>query len=184
MSVSRGALLLLGVLWFGLAAPQASTGAVTPTEQQLKAVFVFHFSHFVVWPPESFTGPSEPFVIGVLGSKEFAAHLEEAIRDERLDTHPLQVRHFHRIEDVENCKILYIERSEGDVLARIRPRLQEHGTLTVSDLDDAAQRGVIIQLATEDKRVRLLINTDAARSAGLTISSNLLRLATLTRTDN
>lgn len=183
MKFTRGVLLLLGVFWFGLAAPQASTGAVTPTEQQLKAVFVFKLSHFVAWPPESFADPAEPFTIGVLGSKAFAEHLEEAVRDERVDKHPLQVRHFRGVEEIGDCRILYIERAQDDKLAQLRPLLEQRATLTVSDLDDAARRGVIIQLATENNRIKLLINADAARSAGLTISSNLLRLATLTSTE-
>ncbi len=53
------------------------------TEQQLKAVFVFNFSHFVAWPADSFASPTEPFVIGVLGGEAFAAQLEEAVRDEK-----------------------------------------------------------------------------------------------------
>jgi hypothetical protein len=43
-------------------------GAEAPTEYQVKAVFVYNFSRFVEWPPQSFTAPDEPFVIGVLGS--------------------------------------------------------------------------------------------------------------------
>lgn len=181
MRAACGALLVCGLLWCGLATPQSSSGAVAPTEQQLKAVFVFKLSHFVDWPPESFVDPDEPFVIGVLGSEDFAAHLEEAVRDERLDTHPLVVRHFRRIEDIQDCKILFIERSQGDSIEKIRPLLGERNTLTVSDLDDAARHGAIIELATRDNRIRLVINADAARGAGLTISSNLLRLATIAR---
>lgn len=181
MRAARGIALLAGAFWLGLATPQTSTGTVAPTEQQLKAVFVFKLSHFVEWPAQSFAKPDEPFVIGVLGSAEFAAHLQEAIRDESVDTHPLVVRRFRNVEEIGDCQILYMERSQGDVLAQIRPFLETHATLTVSDLDDAARHGVIVQLSNENNHIRLVINPDAARSAGLTISSNLLRLATQTR---
>jgi hypothetical protein len=175
MKAACRTLLLAGLLWFGLANPQTSTGTVAPTEQQLKAVFVFKLSHFVAWPAESFSAPDEPFVIGVLGSAEFAAHLQEAIRDESLDTHPMVVRRFRTVEEIEDCRILYMEHTQEDVLAQIHPA---PGTLTVSDRNDAARHGVIIQLSNEGNRIRLVINPDAARNAGLTISSNLLRLAT------
>jgi hypothetical protein len=174
--------LLAGAFWLGLATPQASTGTAAPTEQQLKAVFVFKLSHFVAWPGQSFADPGDPFVIGVLGSTEFTAQLEAAIRGESIDTHPLVVRRFRNVEEIEDCRILYMEHSQGDVLAQIRPRLEAHATLTVSDMDDAARRGFIVQLSNEGNRIRLVINPDAARTAGLTISSNLLRLATLTDT--
>jgi hypothetical protein len=52
------------------------------------------------------------------------------------------------------------------------------GLLTVSDLIGFAGKGGMIELtSTEDPPVRFRINTDAARRAGLTISSKLLRSA-------
>ena len=62
-------------------------------------------------------------------------------------------------------------------LGQILAALDHHSTLTVSQADGAAQRGVMIQLATENSRIRLRINVDSARAAGLTISSKLLRPA-------
>lgn len=180
MKAARGIALLAGVLWLAMAMSQTSSGTVAPTEQQLKAVFVFKLSHFVSWPAESFALPDDPFVIGVLGGEEFTQQLQEAIRDETLDAHPLVVRRLRDAGEIEDCRILYIERSRADVLAQIRPSLEARSILTVSDLDDAARRGVIIQLSNENNRLHLVINLEAARSAGLTISSNLLRLATLT----
>ncbi len=168
---------MLAVLATGFTALPARTQAVAPTEQQLKAVFVFNFSHFVGWPPESFATPTEPFVIGVLGGDAFAAALEEAARDERLDAHPLVVKRLRSAEDVADCRILYIDRSLGADLESILAQRRPRGTLTVSDLQGAAKRGVAIELANEKNRIRLVINADSAHEAGLTISSNLLRLA-------
>lgn len=181
MTLARAA-LLVAVLGFALPPRPAHTEAVAPTEQQLKAVFVFNFTHFVAWPPDSFSSPTEPFSICVLGADTFTAQLQEAVRDERLDTHPLEVRQFHHIEEIRDCKILYIGSSWGADLDRILAQLAHSGMLTVSDLDGAARRGVTIELATQDRRIRLLINTESARSAGLTISSNLLRLAKVAHT--
>ncbi len=181
MTATRRALLLLGVLWFGMAAPLAHA-AEPATEQQVKAVFVFKLAHFVAWPPDAFASPTEPFVIGVLGSDVFAAQVEEAVRDEQLDTHPLQVQRLTGIGEIKDCRILYIDRSHSADLARVLAALGGRNTLTVSDLDGAAQRGVMIQLATENSRIRLVANTEAARAAGLTISSNVLRQAKVVRT--
>ena len=179
---ARRAALLLWAWWLALAAAPAHTATIAPTEQQLKAVFVFNFSHFVTWPPETFITPDEPFVIGILGSDAFAAQVEEAIRDEHLDTHPLVVRRFNDVDEMPDCRILYIDRSHAGDVQRVLEVVDHRETLTVSDLDDAAMQGVIIQLATDNNRIRLLINADAAQNAGLTISSNLLRLAQLAHT--
>jgi len=52
----------------------------------------------------------------------------------------------------------------------------------VADLDDSSERGVMIQFTTENNRIRLRINVEAARAAGLTISSKLLRSADIVGT--
>jgi hypothetical protein len=178
--VSRIRGLLLALLCAGLA-PQARPAAVAATEPQVKAVFVFNFSHFVAWPATSFATPTEPFVIGVLGGDEVAAQLEEAARGERMETHPLLVRRLRDIEEARDCQILYVDRSQASQLERVLALLDKRSTLTVSDLEGAARRGVMIQLAREDNRIRLAINIEAARGAGLTISSNLLRPARIVR---
>jgi hypothetical protein len=156
--------------------------AASPTEQQVKAVFVFNFAHFVEWPPGTFAAPTQPFVIGLLGGELLAAHLDEAVRDERVGGRPLQVRRYRSVDEIGACQILFIDESQGEQLTRALERVDRHGTLTVSDLDGASRRGVMIQLANEKNRIRLLINLDSAQAAGLTISSNLLRPAEIVST--
>lgn len=175
-------LLLASLLWIGTPAPLARAAA--PTEQQVKAVFLFNFSHFVEWPPATFGSPAQPFVIGVLDGGELAAHLDEAVKGERVDGHPLQVRRFRSVEEIGDCQILFIDRARDPDLERILSVLGNRATLTVSDLEGASRRGVMIQLANERNRIRLLINVDSAAAAGLTISSNLLRPAEIVRSRN
>ena len=139
--------------------------------------FRFNFSRFVEWPPQAFAAPNDPFVIGIVGSDPFGARLDEAVHNEQINGHALTVRRFRSIAEVDNCQILFIDRSEIARLGQILAALDHHSTLTVSQADGAAQRGVMIQFATENNRIRLRINVDSARAAGLTISSKLLRPA-------
>jgi hypothetical protein len=152
-------------------------GAGAATEYEVKAVFVFNFSRFVEWSPQAFSAPNAPFVIGVLGNDPFGAHLDEAMRGEQLDQHPLVVRRFRTVEEIGDCQILFIDRSENERLGQIIAALDHRSTLTVSELDRSSERGVMIQFTTENNRIRLRINVEAARAAGLTISSKLLRSA-------
>ncbi len=163
---------LLAILLF--VANEQILAAEGSSEERVKAIFVYNFSHFVTWPPNA--GPPEsPFVIGVLGSDELSASLEAAVRGESVDQHPLVVRRLRPTDDIGDCQILYIDRAEAGQLTRVLATLDHRSTLTVSDVEDAAARGVMIQLVTESAHIRLRINVDSARTAGLTISSNLLR---------
>jgi hypothetical protein len=158
--------------------------AEAPTENQVQAVFLFNFSRFVDWPAQTFAAPTDPFVIGIVGSDPFGSRLDEAVRNERVDGHPLTVRRFRSAADVENCQILFIDRSEMGRLGQILTALDHHSTLTVSQAEDAAQRGVMIQFANENSRIKLRINVESARAAGLTISSKLLRPADIVGSDS
>lgn len=165
------------------AADGAAGAAGAPTEYDVKAVFVLNFSRFVAWPTQAFTSATQPFAICVLGNDPFGPHLDDAVRGERADGHPLIVRRFQSIADVGDCQILFIDQSQAAQLPRILAALDHHSILTVTDLQGASRRGVMIQFATVDNQIRLRINPDSARAAGLTISSTLLQLAQIDRTD-
>lgn len=167
-------------------AVDAAAGALpagVPTEYEVKAVFVLNFSRFVAWPSQAFTSATQPFVIGVLGNDPFGSHLDDAVRGEQADGHPLVVRRFQNIAEVRDCQILFIDQSQAAQLPHILATLDHRSTLTVTDLAGASRRGVMIQFATVNHEIRLRINPDSARAAGLTISSTLLQLAQIDRTD-
>jgi hypothetical protein len=176
-------LLLAGLVGAGLFSPCIRATGATATEQQVKAVFVYNFSHFVGWSPTVFTSPTEPFVIGVFGSDAFTAILEDVVRGERVDDHPILVRRFRDIDAIGPCQILFIDRSENTRLEQIVAVLKGRGTLTVTDVDGATQRGAMIQLANVNSRIRLRVNIELARADGLVLSSNLLRSAEIVRTN-
>ncbi len=174
--------LVCSALAFMLLIARCPASPNAPSEYEVKAVFVFNFSHFVAWPSNAFSATDQPFVIGVLGSDPFGPHLEAVVHGEQIDAHPLVVRHFRDVADVSNCQILFIDRSEHAQLDRIISALGHRSILTVSDQEGASQQGVMIQFATKDNQIHLRINAGSAHAAGLTISSNLMRLAEIVAT--
>jgi len=153
------------------------SGAVAPAEYRVKAVFLFNFAQFVEWPPEAFTRPDEPFVIGVLGKDPFGAELDSVVRGESVAQRSLVVERYYNIGELHNCHILYIARSEIGHLPQILAALSGRSVLTVSDADGDDQTGVMIRLVNRDNRVRLQIDVGAAKAGHLLISSKLLRPA-------
>jgi len=145
-------------------------------EYQVKAIFLFNFAQFVDWRP---TPTEAPFVIGVLGDDPFKEFLDNTVRGEKLDARPFVVKHYRVARDAVDCQILFVSGSEARQLPAILEALKDRAVLTVSDVDDFAYRGGMVQFVTENKRIKLKINVDAARAANLTISSKLLRPATI-----
>jgi hypothetical protein len=148
-----------------------------PSEYQVKAVFLYNFSHFVAWPTREPATTIRPFTICVLGADPFERNLDEAVRGEHVAERSLLVRRIREPAEAVDCEILFIARSEGNELDKVLSAVAHRTVLTVSELEDAAQRGVMIQFINENNKIRLRINDDSARAAGLIVSSKLLRLA-------
>jgi len=53
--------------------------------------------------------------------------------------------------------------------------------LTVSEIENFAHRGGVIQLKKENNRIVFEINIEAARRAGLAMNSQLLKLAKIVK---
>lgn len=153
------------------------TPAKAAPEYQVKAAFLFNFSQFVSWPPRAFASATSPIVIAVLGRNPFGSDLIAIVRGERVGEHPLIVRQYGDVSEVDRCHILFIDRSESARLPHILAALRGRNILTVSDIDGSARTGVMIDLVRDDQHIRMEINNVAARASGLTISSDLLRLA-------
>ena len=156
---------------------EAPPEAKPPAEYQLKAVFLFNFAQFVEWPTDAFPEPQTPVVIGVLGDDPFGPYLDETIGGEKANNRRLSVQRYRSIHEIKLCHILFISRSETDRLEQILASLHGAKTLTVGDADGFAGRGGMIRFVTERNKIRLKINLEAAKAAGLTISSKLLRPA-------
>jgi hypothetical protein len=153
-------------------------------EYQVKAVFLFNFAQFVEWPAETPAGGETNFVIGVLGDDPFGAFLDKTVEGEKVNNRTLVVKRYRRVEDIKDCQILFISRSEAGRLRQILDGLKDRHILTVADMADFAQTGGMIQFATEQNKIRLKINVEAAKPAGLTISSKLLRPAEIVNASN
>jgi hypothetical protein len=153
-------------------------GAAAPvSEYQLKAVFLFNFAQFVEWPPAALPRENAPFVIGVLGKDPFGADLDDVVRGETVNRHPLAVARYHNVAEVRDCQILFIAASELAQLEDILAALRGRSILTVTDAEGPMVRGVMIGLLRQDNRIRLRIDLQAAKASNLTISSKLLRPA-------
>ena len=74
-------------------------------------------------------------------------------------------------------QVLFIAVSESGNIRQILDGIEGSTVLTIGDTEGYAEQGVMVNFYLEDNMVRIEINIDAARRAGLNISSQLLKLA-------
>jgi len=174
-------LAIIVALIFALNPIANSAESSRPSEYELKAAFLYNFVKFTEWPPEQIAKSGEPFVIGVLGKDPFGAALDKVVEGETVYKKPILTKRFSRLEDAANSHVLFISSSEGNNLPAILRALDNHSILTVSEIENFAQRGGVINLKKENERIVFEINIDAARNAGLTMNAQLLKLAKIVK---
>ncbi len=144
-------------------------------EYAVKGAYLFKFSAYVEWPPQSFSDATAPFVIGILGKDPFGNKLEDIVKNRLVQGRAVLIKHYKRVDEVTDAHILYINSSEVKNREQINASLTGKGILTVTE--SAWGSGSIVNFIIEENKVRFEIDPKVAVQAGLKLSSKLLGIA-------
>jgi hypothetical protein len=162
----------------------ASAELSRSSEYELKAAFLYNFIKFTEWPVEELANKSDPFVIGILGRDPFGAVLNKVIEGETFQNKTIVVRRFPRMDEAAAAsEVLFIGSSEESNLPAILRLLDGQPVLTISEIENFAQRGGMIQLKKENNKITFEINVEAAKRARLAMNAQLLRLAKIVKNE-
>jgi hypothetical protein len=162
---------------FFIASPTAFSQKEESPEYTVKLAFLYNFTKFVEWPPDSYRAPSAPLLICIVGHDPFSQILEGELRTRNVGGHPVEVRSLKPNDKLNFCQIVFVPATEKQYADRIVSGLKGSNTLTVGETDGFAVQGGIINLTVEANKVHFEINRLAADRAGLKISSRLLSIA-------
>jgi len=121
----------------------------------------------------------DSFAICVLGEDPFGFVLDETVQGKTISGATVIAKRIVAIRDAETCRILFISPSEDSRLPEILKVLEGRSVLTVGEENQFTRRGGMINFRLENNRVRLAINVAATERAGLKVSSQLLRIASI-----
>lgn len=155
----------------------AAPAGAQELEYPLKAAFLYNFVKFVEWPADAFAGERSPLTICVYGTDPFGDTLDNVVRGETVGERGLIVQRPESLDDLRDCRVLFVSRSERPRFPEVLSRIQGEPVLTVGDTDGFLKAGGVINFVLEENKVRFLINPEAAGRSRLKISSKLLRLA-------
>lgn len=173
----RRAALQAGLALLLLSLPALAQNA----EYQVKAAYLYNFSKFVKWPAGARPATAATFQICVLGTNPFGRTLEATVAEERLDNKKIVARRISSAAEAAECAIVFVPRTEQSRFAPLLPELARQGSLTVGEGPRFSERGGMIGFVMDGDRVRFEVNLAAAQKAGLTLSSELLKVATEVR---
>jgi len=151
------------------------------SEYQVKATYLYNFGRFVQWPPTSVAAQGDSFPICVIGQDPFGPALDAILAGEAIDGRSVVARRVTKSQEAAYCRVLYISSSEEGRLKELLVGLDKAGVLTVSDIPQFSQRGGMIQFVLTGNKIRFEVNLTNAQTAGLTLSSDLLKVAVAVR---
>lgn len=175
------------LLWLTLLFPGCLVADDGNLEDKIKAGYLYNFTKFVTWPEIKGTD----FNLCLLSNDPFGVVIGP-IEKKSAFTLPIKVIKLDEAKDIQNsilksnCQILYVGSGNGQKtdFERIKGSLQKMATLIVGEGEEFAAEGGMIGFANRDGKIKLKINLEAAKLAGLKISAKLLEVAELIKEEN
>jgi hypothetical protein len=142
-------------------------------EYEIKATFLIHLIKFVNWPETSQNLKS--FELCVVGEDPFGSVLDYykgiVIRGRKI-----VVTRLNEKSPINTCDLAFLgitdKREEQSWLTRAR---LAH-VLTVGESNKFTRNGGVVRFVVDEDRVRLEINSTAAKASGISISTKLMNL--------
>lgn len=165
-------LLRLGATLAWLLAATSAHGEELP-EYRLKAAFLYNFAAFTEWP----TDVGATLTLCTYGPDPFGAEIDP-LTGKSAGSRRIEVHRKTNLDALKGCQIVFLAAPAMGQAPRVLETLRGLPTLIVADSPGAVRKGVMLNMTLTQSRVTFEANLGAARSAGLVLSSKLLRLAT------
>ena len=161
-----------------LAAGVQGQAAANPADENaIKAAMVYRLLKFVDWPPGQLRG-GDDFIVCTLGADVFGGLLV-GLAGRSVASRQIRVRSTVSVGTSESCDVLVLSSTGSSDQGHDVAPLAGAPILTISDRSGFADRGGMIEIARSGSRLTLRINRRVLEQAGLTVSSQVLALATI-----
>jgi len=175
LALARDATLLIFLL-LSLEFPtrEARAQQPGPSRTEVQAVYLCDFAKFIRWPPRT---EADPLTICVAAPRPYIETLTRIVTGEKIGSRALAVRVVQAPGDAAGCAILFIDASSEGRLDKLLAATSGKPVLTVSDASGFIDRGGMIQFMVVRNRIRFSVNLRPVESSGISLSSELLKVA-------
>jgi YfiR/HmsC-like len=168
--------LLLAIFGLGILRSAAQNGS--QHEYELKAGVLYRIIEYVEWPKEAMVNNPGALQIGLIGQIPFADALE-VLNGKTIQGRELIVKRLPDLQAAATCQVIFISASEKARIAEIVAQMKDRPVLTVSEVDGFAEQGGMVNLLAGKNHIAMEINREVTGRAKLSVSSQLLKLATV-----
>lgn len=154
----------------------AQSAASQVIDRRVKAVFLYKFLGYAVFPAAAFADGQTPLTIGVIGSDEMAAELARVVTGRQVGGRPIQVRMLREGEPGSPVHLLFIAGSDSERVAQIL-HAAPTAWLPVTECEFGLEFGSVINFRIIEERVRFDVSLASAERNNVKLSSRLLMVA-------
>ena len=141
------------------------------------SAFLYNVTKFVEWPAERFGEAAEPIVLGVFRDSFIEAELAAVVSGRKVNGRELVVKRVVTLVEVTSAHVVFVGAAEEARFDDLLPAMKDRAVLTVGESIAFMDRGGVVRLFVDARRLRFEINMPAAQRADLKISSQLQKLA-------
>lgn len=116
------------------------------------------------------------FLVCIVGSDPISDHISSTLTGRRVHGKLAEVNRKAASEDLSSCKVVFVGTLLDSEYAVISRSLRSQPILTVSSTSDFP---TMVRLHSLNNRLKLTVDLSAVRSAGLSLSAELLSLSTV-----
>lgn len=156
-------------------------------EYRVKAAFLYNFAKFIDWPGNK---PDQVFQFCIVGEKTLGLAME-TIAGKTVRGQVISVQRSSVYDQKSNCHLLFVSNFNGLSVKSLVDRLTRQGVVTVGEGEQFVRHGGMIGFTKKNKAnaapgkvsVGFAINVNTAQRAGVRVSSELLKLATVVESE-
>lgn len=143
---------------------------------KLKAVVLYSFTRYVLWPESASTGD---FEIKILGASGLEDELKVMAQSKKVGNRNIRVTRVEDTGDIGTCHILVIPTSQSARLEEMLGFLGNRPVLVVTEEPGLGAQGSDINFVDRDGRLAFELNQASVNKRKLKVSTELTRLAIL-----
>ncbi len=170
----RARLLGISAFMLGLMPAMGQELGMSNSEREIKVAFIYNFLLFTEWP----SAVGSTLTLCIFEPDPFGNTID-ALQGKAVGKRTLAVQVRSR-NSLKGCQAVFMtDASRGNgALEYALNELRGKPVLTIADQPGVTRQGVALNLAVRGNKISFEANLQAARAAGLELSSKLLRLAT------
>lgn len=137
------------------------------------AALSYNFAKYADWPEPALNKEAIEFCY-------FSDNLKnsfDALKQKTIDGKPVKIRQLPAIEQSDLCHLVFVDKSERELIQRLFVHLEARPVLTVSDIAGFVDEGGMIEIVKTNNKFRFKVNMQQMNKARLKMSSQVLKLA-------